>query len=195
MAWSPHPSSTVVRFRRRGPYPAWLPYAMAANLVIGALLAFYVTERAPIAWPSAEAAVPRSAPGAVVQVRQVIDGDTLDVAMNGQTVRVRLSQIDAPERDQPFGGASRSALARSLSGKAITLRSEGEDRYGRTLATVFADGQNINAALVRDGAAWAYRDYLDDPGLLLAERQARADGRGLWGSGDAIRPQDWRRTN
>jgi endonuclease YncB( thermonuclease family) len=60
---------------------------------------------------------------------------------------------------------------------------------------VFLDGRNINAEMVEDGAAWVYRKYSRDPHLLELERQARAQGRGLWAlqPDQRVPPWEWRK--
>jgi endonuclease YncB( thermonuclease family) len=54
------------------------------------------------------------------------------------------------------------------------------DRYGRTVGRVFAGSQDVNAEMVRRGAAWVNRRYSDDPTLLSPEQVARTERRGLW---------------
>ena len=65
------------------------------------------------------------------------------------------------------------------------------DRYGRTLGRVYVGGVDVNAEMIRQGAAWAYRQYLKDPSLLRLEAQARAAQRGLWGLPEAQRCPPW----
>ena len=69
------------------------------------------------------------------------------------------------------------------------------DRYGRTVGRVFVGQTDVNAALVRQGAAWVYRQYAHDPALLVLEQAARDDRRGLWALPEAERvpPWEWRR--
>lgn len=97
--------------------------------------------------------------GAVVGV---IDGDTIDVLVENRPVCVRLAQIDAPERTQAFGTRSRQALSAMVFRQAVTVAEAGPDRYGRTLGTVFVAGVNVNAAMIDQGMAWAYRQYVTD---------------------------------
>ncbi len=68
------------------------------------------------------------------------------------------------------------------------------DRYGRTVARVYAGSLDVNAEMIRLGAAWVYRRYSDDPGLLRLEELARSQHRGLWAlpEAQAVPPWEWR---
>ncbi len=121
-------------------------------------------------------------------VVRVIDGDTLDVLVANRPVRVRLAQIDAPERTQAYGTRARQALSAMTFLRVVTVADVGVDHYGRQLGTVFVAGANINAAMVDRGMAWAYRRYLSDRSLIRLEQQARAAHRGLWNDPAPIAP-------
>ena len=111
----------------------------------------------------------------------VADGDTLTVLTpQKRQVKVRLDQIDAPENGQAWGQRSRQTLSRYAYGKTVRVEVSGKDRYGRSIGRVSSGGVDVNEAMVRDGAAWAYRDYLEDKTLLRVERDARDARRGLW---------------
>lgn len=121
-------------------------------------------------------------------VASVTDGDTLRLT-NGQ--RVRLVQIDAPEKSECFATEARDALLRLAPvGSSIALESDSAldqvDRYGRLLRYVRRGSVNVNVELVRRGAAVPYF-YDGDRGryasrLLAAERAAKSARRGLWGA-------------
>lgn len=125
----------------------------------------------------------------------ISDGDTITVLANMQPVKVRLTEIDTPEKAQPWGSRSREALSGKVFGKAVEVRSEGTDRYGRTLGRVFVDGRDVNREMIREGHAWAYRQYLKDQSLLADEDHARVNGLGLWSLPESQRtpPWEWRR--
>ncbi|MDO5056149.1 MAG: thermonuclease family protein [Lautropia sp.] len=123
----------------------------------------------------------------------VADGDTLQCLAEGnRLLKVRLDQIDAPERGQDFAQVARRRLAALVAGRQVRLRAQGQDRYGRTVAAVRVDGLDVNAEMVRSGHAWAYRKHLKDPALLLLERAARDRGLGLWSQPDPVYPAEWR---
>ena len=133
------------------------------------------------------------------QVVSVGDGDTLRVTRGGKTVTVRLACIDAPETtQQPYGSQSRAALQRLAPvGSNVSLRVRTTDRYGRTVAEVIRGGTNVNLAMVREGQAFVYWQYIsgcDRNGYSDAERSAQGRRLGVWSvTGGITRPWDWRR--
>lgn len=125
----------------------------------------------------------------------ITDGDTLTLLEGGNRQRrVRLAEIDTPERRQPYGERARQALSDLAFGKAARVAVVDTDRYGRTVGRVVAGGRDVNAEMVRRGAAWVYRQYSRDPELLVLEDAARSARRGLWALPEAERvpPWEWR---
>ena len=88
------------------------------------------------------------------KVVKVANGDTVTILDNNTQHKIRLQGIDAPERKQPFGNASRKHLATLVAGKEITVMWENRDRYGRIVRFVIVDGQDVNLAQVKVGMAW-----------------------------------------
>ena len=129
------------------------------------------------------------------RVVRVIDGDTLELlTAENQPVRIRLAEIDAPERRQPYGSRAKQALSALAFDKAATVTVTGHDRYGRTVGRVYAGAVDVNAELVREGAAWVYRQYSHDPALPALEEEARDAHRGLWSlpTSETMPPWEWR---
>jgi micrococcal nuclease len=126
------------------------------------------------------------------EVIRILDGDTLEVLVDQRPVRIRLTEIDAPEKKQAFGNRARQALSELVFRRVVVIREAGQDRYGRTLGTVLVDGRSANREMVRSGMAWAYRAYLIDKTLLDLETQAREARRGLWVDPNPIAPWEWR---
>lgn len=122
----------------------------------------------------------------------VADGDTLTILAGRQEVRVRLSEIDAPERRQAFGTVSRQHLAMLCFRKQAVVMVESTDRYGRVVGRVACAGVDANAAMVRAGLAWAYARYLRDPRIAALEREARVARRGLWRDPNPTPPWSYR---
>lgn len=122
----------------------------------------------------------------------VLDGDTVDVLVDQRPVRVRLAEIDAPEKAQAFGTKSRQALAAAVFKQAVDVQTTGVDRYGRTIGTLLVDGHSVNRMMVAQGMAWVYLQYLVDRSLLDVEAAARASKAGLWVDSHAVAPWTWR---
>jgi micrococcal nuclease len=95
---------------------------------------------------------------------------------------LRLSEIDAPERTQPYSQVSRRNLvALCKDAKAIEVQAVSLDRYGRTVAHVHCDGVHVNWQQVQDGLAWCFHKYLTQPSVCLPlEREAMNARRGFW---------------
>ncbi len=127
-------------------------------------------------------------------VTHVVDGDTIDVDMNGKTERIRLIGIDTPETVDPrkpvqcFGKEASDETKKMLSGKQIRLESDptqdDRDKYGRLLRYVFLqDGTNYNQWLIDQGYAHEYTyhiPYKYQAEFKAAERAARDSNLGLW---------------
>lgn len=126
----------------------------------------------------------------------VTDGDTLTMLdEQDQQHVIRLAEIDAPERSQPWGNRSRQTLAELTFGKTVSVRQTDTDRYGRIVGRVFAGGEDVSQAMVEQGAAWAYRQYLTDETLIATEVRARRQGVGLWSIRETqtVPPWAWRK--
>ena len=126
-------------------------------------------------------------------VTRVVDGDTIHVTVGLTKHVIRLSEIDTPERDQPWGRQASRALADKLNRAKVTVLTTETDRYGRLVGKVLHGSRDINREMVREGHAWVYRQYLHDRSLLEDERTARQRKVGLWGSNHPIEPWRWRR--
>ena len=131
--------------------------------------------------------------GRVVRIQ---DGDTLTLlTSNREEVRVRLAEIDCPERKQAWGTKARQALAEKVFQVSVRVAVVDVDRYERVVGRVFFDGRDINRELVSEGHAWVYRRYMTDRSLLDDEAAARSASRGLWGDSRPIPPWEYRRDN
>lgn len=134
-----------------------------------------------------------------VDLVSVGDGDTIRVLTSeGQRVTIRLACIDAPETAQgESGAAATQALKQMLAGRSLEIAPQTIDRYGRTVAEVYANGRNVNLKMVEVGAAYVYRQYLsgcNQDAYLSAEQQAGRNREGVWRSGGTEeRPWDFRR--
>jgi micrococcal nuclease len=143
----------------------------------------------------AQAAPPDRTPAKVVSTG---DGDTLRALVNGTPVTVRMACIDAPEAAQPQGQQAADRLRQLLPRDAqIELRTVDTDRYGRTVAEVYRNGQSVNLQMVAEGWAVVYNEYLDGcnstrSDYLAAESTAKRQRRAFWSQSNPIMPWDWR---
>ncbi|EBG8071303.1 thermonuclease family protein [Salmonella enterica subsp. enterica] len=178
---------------------------MGLAAVLIALLYFVADslQKSEEARKTATAADVSQSPELIGKVVRVLDGDTFELLVDQQPVRIRVTGIDAPEKDQPFGQRSRQSLAGMVDGNPVAVRVKGKDRYGRTLGAVYAKicapsapclAVYVNAEQVKTGMAWAYRFHGQavDPAMLKLETQARGERVGLWSTPNAVEPWKWR---
>ncbi len=127
----------------------------------------------------------------------ITDGDTLTLLADQKEIKIRLSQIDTPESGQPYGTRAKQTLSDLAFGKEAIAKVEDVDRYGRSVARVYVGDLDVNAELVRQGAAWVYRKYATDDSLYRIETEARDAKLGLWGLPETERtpPWEWRKSN
>ena len=135
---------------------------------------------------------------ATFTVVKVFDGDSLIVRdATGKQTELRLFGIDAPERGQPYSNKAKQELTMLLRQVKLRIETVEIDRYDRTVATVYRqdDSESVNTQMVREGYAWVYRQYNNDPAMLALEDQARKKRIGLWAAKDKppVAPWEWRR--
>ena len=113
----------------------------------------------------------------------IVDGDTITISGN----KIRLNGIDTPEKDQTCrragvtlrcGYEATETLRNWTYTKEVRCVGDTKDRYGRLIADCFVDGYNVNARLVYEGLALAYRKYSKQ--YVPEEDKARAAKRGIW---------------
>jgi endonuclease YncB( thermonuclease family) len=126
---------------------------------------------------------------------RVQDGDSLVVGGR----RLRLSGLDAPELGQPTRGVppedagrlAAAALRDLVRGRALRVRPLGQDAYGRTVASVSAEGVgDLTTAMLAGG--WGVPLPSADRAARRAHADAERSGRGVWGRGGIVEPRIWR---
>jgi len=129
----------------------------------------------------------------------ISDGDTIKVLDSNKTEhKIRLMGIDAPEKKQDFGSASKQALSNYIYQKEVTVEYKKKDRYQRIVGKVILDKRDICLAMISDGMAWHYKDYekeqpkTDRDLYSQAEQKARKEKIGLWKDANAVKPSDFR---
>ncbi len=92
------------------------------------------------------------------KVVKITDGDTLYVLDgNYQQHKIRLAGIDAPERKQAYGLASRKHLASIVAGKRVRVKYQKRDRYGRIVGKVWVGDVDACLEQIKTGFAWHYK--------------------------------------
>ena len=128
-----------------------------------------------------------------LQIKKIVDGDTVHVFYQDDVYKVRLTEIDAPERNQPFGKDSTEFLKSLLKEGKVNIDISGTDRYGRKLGRLYWKGGDINRVLVSEGYAWVYDDYVTDRSFYENQSKARELRKGLWKDSNSIPPWEWRK--
>ena len=124
------------------------------------------------------------------KVISIHDGDTITILQNKTQIKVRLFGIDAPELKQPYGKKSKQFLANLIAGEVVEVDENGKDRYKRMIGTVYLNGADINAQMVENGYAWAYRKFSKK--YTAHESKAKSQRLGLWRDKEPIPPWEWR---
>ncbi|WP_240468663.1 thermonuclease family protein [Gracilibacillus sp. YIM 98692] len=125
-------------------------------------------------------------------VTRIVDGDTIEIKLNGKIEGVRLLLVDTPETKhpskpvQPFGPEASAFAKEKLTGKQVRVEYDGpkRDKYNRLLAYLWVDGQNFNQMLLEEGLARLA--YVYDPpythynAFVKAQTRATNAGIGIW---------------
>ena len=169
------------------PAPRGLPRHLRAWYVVVAAIVSAVAATVPMCPQHDAAGRP------LWRVEMVNDGDTVTcIDEAGQTVKIRLQGIDAPEFDQPHGRSARNALDQKLASRRVRVAGTARDQHGRLLGTLWLDDRNLNRELVAEGHAWVFGGFSPDPDLVDAEEAARRARRGLWAADQPVSPSQWR---
>ena len=128
-----------------------------------------------------------------LKIKRVVDGDTVHVFYQDEVYKIRLTEIDAPERDQPYGSNSTEYLKSLLKEGMVDVDISGTDRYGRKLGRLYWRGKDINRELVSAGYAWVYDQYVTDNSFYENQSKARNSKKGLWKDQNPLEPWNWRK--
>ncbi|MFP5406799.1 MAG: thermonuclease family protein [Gammaproteobacteria bacterium] len=130
----------------------------------------------------------------------ISDGDSFEVRrLDGRRVRIRLAGIDAPEKSQPWANVARDRLGALLRGRTLSVAAVKTDRWGRLVAFVDAEGEDVALTMLDAGLAWHYPRYDHELPPALRERYARAAAHareervGLWRAANPEPPWEFRR--
>lgn len=142
-------------------------------------------------------ALPVNAATLFGKVIEVPDGDVITIMNMNRPARIRLMGVDAPEKNQPFGDVARQHLSDLVLGQNVVVEYSGIGRDGTIVGRVLFRDADMNAQMIRDGAAWfdagstgelkqETRDIYSQ-----SEQAARGEKRGLWETDGAIAPWEF----
>lgn len=130
------------------------------------------------------------------KVIKISDGDSLHLLVNKNTIKVRLAEIDAPEKKQDFGTQSQKKLSELVFQKDVKAECPETDRYQRKVCYIYFNNLEVNLEMVRLGLAWVYEQYSKSSQYQKAQELAQKEKLGLWshqGKSQAVAPWDWRK--
>ena len=124
----------------------------------------------------------------------ITDGDTIKLlTIDSVLIKVRVANIDCPERKQPFSTKAKQFTSQQVFNKNVKLDFLKMDRYGRYICNViYDDSLSLGKELLKNGFAWHYVKYSNNSTLQLLEDLARNNKVGLWEDPNAIPPWEWR---
>lgn len=129
-----------------------------------------------------------------LSVSYVYDGDTVKLTGSVGDIKLRLTDIDAPERNQEYGQKARRALTMLCKGAGIKVNVEftGKDKYDRHLGRLQCNGTDASLYLAEHGHAWFNAKYSDSISIKNAAAMARKNRIGLWSAVKPMPPWVWR---
>jgi len=127
-------------------------------------------------------------------VAYIYDGDTVKLAGSEGDIKLRLADIDAPERNQDYGQKARRALIMLCKGSSIKVDVEltGKDKYNRHLGRLQCNGTDASLYMAEQGHAWFNAKYSDSTSIKNAAAMARKNKIGLWNADNPVPPWVWR---
>jgi micrococcal nuclease len=191
------PSPTASETRAAVPASTMTPSATATATWSPSPTSSLAPTWAPCPTPSATEQQPGTPSLSSARVVGIVDGDTIEVEIEGQVYGLRYTGIDSPEPGQPGWLEAMEANRRLVDGQTVRLEKDVSetDQYGRLLRYVYLGDLLVNAELVRQGYASAvpYPPDVSRQDLLAQlEQEARREGRGLWASSPvSTEPSSW----
>ncbi len=128
-------------------------------------------------------------------LKYVYDGDTVKLQDADGEFKLRIKDIDAPERNQAYGKKARRAVMQLCKGKEtlVTVRLTGMDKYQRYLGRMQCNNIDVSLYLAEQGLAWFDTKYSSDFEILQAQKMAQQNKVGLWQESNPMPPWVWRK--
>lgn len=125
-------------------------------------------------------------------VSNIYDGDTVELKNADGRLKLRLTDIDAPERNQEYGQIARRALSTLCKGSNINVEFAGKDKYDRHLGKLQCNQTDASLYMAEHGYAWHNEKYSDNSAIRNAADTARMKKIGLWSTSNPLPPWVWR---
>ena len=109
-------------------------------------------------------------PAFAAEITYFYDGDTVKINDNGQEFKLRINDIDAPEKNQAYGKKSRRTLMQLCDHGEFQAQITGQDKYGRKLGKLVCHDQDASLYMVQNGYAWFYAHYSNDSNLAFSQQ-------------------------
>jgi micrococcal nuclease len=129
------------------------------------------------------------------EITYFYDGDTVKIKDQAYEYKLRITDIDAPERNQTYGKKSRRALMDFCADANIYVAISGYDKYGRKLGKLLCNRQDVSKHMVKYGHAWFNKRYSKDYSLAVLQEKARKNKLGLWEAQQPTAPWVWRKNH
>ena len=127
-----------------------------------------------------------------LEITYFYDGDTVKIKDSAHEYKLRITDIDAPERNQTDGLKSRRALMHFCKNASVKVYISGVDKYQRHLGKLHCNNVDASVFMIKNGHAWFNRRYSADYTLDFTEQDARKNGLGLWKAKQQTPPWVWR---
>ena len=112
---------------------------------------------------------------------------------DNKPVKIRLAEIDAPEKAQAGGMESKQSLSGMVLKKQVSVNVQAVDNYGRLVGHLEVNGRSVNEEQVRRGMAWEYSNYHSNKTYIALQDEAQLAQRGLWAQVSPMPPWQWRK--
>lgn len=128
----------------------------------------------------------------LAQCRGVVDGDTLEIEMDGQTITTHLDAIDAPHLLQERGAEAKAFLEEIALNQDVVVERLTTMENGDWRGRVTVGDRDLSLAMLEAGLAWHDIIHNSNEDLVLAEILARSARRGLWADVEPEPPWEWK---
>jgi micrococcal nuclease len=126
------------------------------------------------------------------KVTSVTDGNTITVIYSNKERQMKISGVDCPDLDQPYGTEAKDFLVALIGGREIWVNVERMDHFNRSISKITLNGEDVAVQVVQAGLGWYDTRYSSNVQIAEAQARARASKSGLWSQEKPIPPWEFR---